>query len=113
MFGLKKQIERIRNEGLETRFRRYRDLAEYTRNWAQNKRQIMFSEVGCHSDTVSCIRNAAGWDLDQLGKQLLERGYQFSNGYGKLKSKTFRIPHMGETTIDTLKPYLDLITELV
>ncbi|MFQ6614311.1 MAG: pyridoxal-phosphate-dependent aminotransferase family protein [Fidelibacterota bacterium] len=113
MFGLKKQLERIWEEGLTNRFRRYRDLAEYTRTWARSQGQEMFSESGYHSDTVSCIQNDAGWDLEGLGHKLLRHGYQFSNGYGRLRSMTFRIPHMGETSRETLVPYLDLITRLV
>jgi len=112
MYGLKKQIERIRSEGLASRFDRYRAMAKATRAWAQTMGLTMFSEAGFHSDTVSCIRNDVGWDLEHLGRDLMDRGYQFSNGYGRLKNQTFRIPHMGETTPEILSAYLKLISDL-
>jgi aspartate aminotransferase-like enzyme len=35
-----------------------------------------------------------------------------SNGYGKLKEKTFRIGHMGEWNLSGIKEVLDLIEEI-
>ncbi|MHC5199907.1 MAG: hypothetical protein ACYSO1_07345 [Planctomycetota bacterium] len=35
----------------------------------------------------------------------------FGNGYGKLKNETFRIAHMGDTTIDDLKELTGWIEE--
>jgi len=112
MYGLKKQIERIKTEGLENRFQRYSKLAQKTRDWTNSNGLTMFSEEGYYSDTVSCINNTKSWDLADLGKRLYDEGYQFSNGYGKLKGSAFRIPHMGETNEHTLTEYLDCIDSL-
>jgi len=113
MYGLQAQIKRIETEGLETRIDRYASLAEMTRNWVEEKGQSMFSEKGYYSDTVSCMINNQGWDLTKLSDDLFDRGFRFSNGYGKLKGTAFRIPHMGETNSETLSNYLyeiDLLT---
>jgi aspartate aminotransferase-like enzyme len=32
-----------------------------------------------------------------------------SNGYGNLKDKTFRIAHMGDTTVEEIKTLLEAI----
>ena len=31
-----------------------------------------------------------------------EKGYAMDKGYGKIKGETFRVPHMGDMTMDTL-----------
>lgn len=112
MYGLQAQINRIELEGLENRIARYASLAEQTRQWAQERGQSMFSEERYHSDTVSCITNGMNWDLAKISDDLFEKGYRFSNGYGKLKGSAFRIPHMGETTEEFLSKYLREIDSL-
>lgn len=106
MYGLQAQIKRIELEGLNVRIQRYADLADMTRSWSLEKGQSMFSEKGYHSDTVSCMKNDQEWELTKLSDNLFEKGYRFSNGYGKLKGQAFRIPHMGETTEESLSKYL-------
>ncbi|RMF07421.1 MAG: alanine--glyoxylate aminotransferase family protein [Candidatus Neomarinimicrobiota bacterium] len=112
MYGLQTQIERIQKEGIENRYERYRRLAERTRSWGRSRGLTLFSEEGYHSDTVTCFRNTRNWDLADLGDRLYAEGYQFSNGYGKLKGSAFRIPHMGEITDRSLAAYLDCIDSL-
>ena len=36
-----------------------------------------------------------------------------SNGYGKLKGKTFRIAHMAEATLSEIKELLSIISEIL
>ncbi len=112
MYGLQAQIKRIEAEGLKQRIKRYAELALQTRDWAAQRGQSMFSQEGFHSDTVSCMANDQGWDLSKLSDQLFQKGYRFSNGYGKLKGSAFRIPHMGETTEESLSKYLREIDSL-
>ena len=47
-----------------------------------------------------------------LKNELKKSGYIFSEGYGKLKSHTFRIAHMADRTLDELKEYLKRIEEI-
>jgi aspartate aminotransferase-like enzyme len=42
-----------------------------------------------------------------------ERGFQISNGYGKLKDKTFRIAHMAECTREELQELLEQINDIL
>lgn len=111
LYALKKQLERIEAEGLENRFKRHKDMAEYTRNWAKNNGFEMFSEEGYHSDTVSCMVNTKKLDFKAIKKDMATKGYSIDSGYRKLNEKldaegkpnTFRIAHMGDLTLDEIK----------
>jgi len=85
-------------------------MADYTRMWAK-KNWEMFTEDWCSSNTVTCAKNTRNADLEDLKKKLSDKGYVFSNGYGDLKGKTFRIAHMADRTMDELKAYLSAIDE--
>ncbi len=112
IMALDYQLDKILNkEGLENRFKRHKTMADYTRAWAK-KNFEMFTEDWCSSDTLTCIKNTRNLDLDELKTKLGEKGYVFSNGYGDLKGKTFRVAHMGDRTLDELKEYLKTIDEV-
>lgn len=51
--------------------------------------------------------------MSNLNKVLGERGYTISNGYGKLKDKTFRIAHMAELKLGDIKELLSNIDEIL
>jgi predicted phosphoserine aminotransferase len=96
MFAADKQLDDILAEGLDARFARHQKMAEMTRAWAHKAGFKMFSEEGHHSPTVSTITNNREVDIKALNSFLRQRGMVISNGYGKLKDKTFRIAHMGD-----------------
>lgn len=107
------QIKKILGEeGLENRFKRHKEMADLARAWA-GENFALFPKDWCLSDTVTCVKNTKDVDLVELNKGLSEKGYVFSNGYGKLKGATFRIAHMADTTVDELKEYLKTIDELL
>lgn len=99
MFALDFQLERIMKEGLENRFIRHMEMAEYTINWA-NELFKTFPMPGFESMTVTCIENTRKINITELNNFLKEKQMVISNGYGSLKDKTFRIGHMGELTLD-------------
>lgn len=114
LYALKKQLERIEEEGLENRFKRHRQMAEYTRNWAKKNGFTMFSEEGYHSNTVSCIVNTKKLDFKAIKKEMAKKGYSIDSGYTKMNEKleaegkltTFRVAHMGDLTLDEIKEML-------
>jgi aspartate aminotransferase-like enzyme len=106
------QCGKILKEGLENRFKRHTEMAKHTQAWAR-KRWSLYPQEWCMSTTVSGVNNTRNFDLADLGKKLGEKGYQFSNGYGDLKGKMFRVAHMGDRTMGDLKAYLDTIDEIV
>jgi len=85
-------------------------MAERTRAWAADRGLAMFSPDGYHSPTVSTIR-AGAIDVAALCTALAERGFEISNGYGKLKGETMRIGHMGDHTLADVEELLGTIDE--
>ena len=108
MFALDYQLDRILSEGLENRFARHKQMADYVRGWAKEKFALLPEEKYA-SNTVTCIRNTRNIDVGGLNKKLAEYGYMISNGYGDLKDVTFRIAHMADATLDEVKQLISTI----
>lgn len=111
MYALDFQLDRIASEGMERRAARHRELAGMARAWAE-EHMALFPE-GSYSSTVTCVKNTADIDFQALSSHLAARGYQISEGYGKMKGSTFRIGHMGDLTVDEMKGLLEAMTEAV
>ncbi|GAG09066.1 unnamed protein product, partial [marine sediment metagenome] len=88
MFALDYQLDKILKEGLDNRFARHTQMADYVRDWAKEKFALLAQEEFA-SNTVTCIKNTREISVGELNKALGERGFMISNGYGKLKEKTF------------------------
>ncbi|SKA91624.1 phosphoserine aminotransferase, putative [Clostridium sp. USBA 49] len=112
MFALDYQLDRILEEGLENRFKRHKEMANIVREWAKEHFEILPKEEYM-SNTVTTIKNTRDIDISDLNKKLGERGFQISNGYGKLKDKTFRIAHMADLTVEDIKELLANIDDIL
>jgi aspartate aminotransferase-like enzyme len=112
MFALDYQLDRIMEEGLENRFKRHLEMAEYVRKWAR-KNFALFADEAYLSNTLTTIKNTREIDIAALNKELGNRGYQISNGYGKLKDKTFRIAHMADCTLEEIKELIGNIDDIL
>jgi len=112
MFTLDYQLDKILKEGLDNRFARHTQMANYVRGWAKEK-FTLFAQEEFASNTVTCVKNNREISVGDLNKDLGERGFMISNGYGKLKEKTFRIAHMAEATLAEIKELLSLIDEIL
>jgi len=112
MFALNYQLDKIFEEGIENRFSRHIKIANYVRNWAKNK-FALFAEENYASNTVTCVKNTRNINVNELNGALMEKGYIISNGLEKIKNKTFRIGHMGETTLSDLKRLLSAINKIL
>ncbi len=112
IFALDYQLDRIKEEGMKRRADRHRMLGEMARRWAA-ERMGLFSQEGFHSNTITCVNNTSGMEFKQIDEGLSKRGYQISEGYGKLKPKTFRIGHMGDLSTDEMGGLLDALTEVM
>ncbi len=113
LFGLQKVLNIIDDEGLENRWKRHKDCAEYAQNWALNHGQELFPQKGCESETLTCIKNIREWDINSINDKLLSRGYRMDRGYGNLRGKAFRIAHMGNVYMDDLVDYLQNFDEVL
>ena len=112
IYALDKQMDRMLAEGLEARWARHLEMARTCRNWAR-ERFGLFAAPGCESVTLTAVKNTRAIDVAKLIKDLSDKhDVTLGNGYGKLKDKTFRIAHMGETTVAELKTLLTWIDDL-
>jgi aspartate aminotransferase-like enzyme len=100
--ALNVQMDRILAEGLENRWQRHIEMAEYTRAWAR-KHFSIYGDERYLSNTVTNIENTRGIRVADLNKELGKRGAVISNGYGDLKEKCFRIAHMGDLSLADLQ----------
>lgn len=112
MFALDYQLDKILKEGLDSRFARHAQMADYVRAWAKDKFALLAQEQFA-SNTVTCIKNTREISVGELNKELGERGFMISNGYGKLKEKTFRIAHMAELGLKDIKELLSNIDDIL
>lgn len=112
MFALDYQLDKILNEGLENRFKRHIEMANYVRDWAKKYFEL-FADDRYLSNTVTAVKNTRNIDVADLNKKLGERGFQISNGYGSLKDKTFRIAHMADCTINDIKELIENINDIL
>jgi aspartate aminotransferase-like enzyme len=112
MFALDYQLDRIIEEGLENRFKRHLEMAEYTRKWAKRNFELFPDEKNA-SVTLTTVKNTKGINVKSLNTELSKRGFVISNGYGRLKEKTFRIAHMADLTVDNVKDLLMTIDDIL
>ena len=101
------QMDAILNEGIEARWGRHRALRNATHAWALDRGFGLYAQDGYHSDTVTTIDNALGIDVKAMAAFMEnEVGYAMDKGYGKIRGRTFRLPHMGDVTMPMLREVL-------
>ena len=113
MFALDYQLDKILQEGLENRYARHNEMAEYVRNWGRENFELFVSEDKYLSQTLTTIRNTREISVGDLNKKLGERGFMISNGYGDLKDLTFRIAHMADYSLDDVKELISNINDIL
>ena len=113
IYALDCQLQRMFAEGLENRWARHRSMAELVRGWVESRSFGFLAAEPYRSLTLTCATNSRGVDLALLKKQLGEEGYAFDDGYGKIKGKTFRIPHMGDMQVADLQEFLAALDRLL
>jgi aspartate aminotransferase-like enzyme len=107
-YALEVQLKSIAAEGIEARWTRHRAMAARTQEWLAKvedktgKRLVNIAPLGSQSPTVSTIRLPADLPSEAFTSAVAKRGIVVGNGYGKLKSSTFRIGHMGDHTTETV-----------
>jgi aspartate aminotransferase-like enzyme len=86
-------------------------MADYVRDWTK-KYFDFFPDEKYLSVTLTAVKNTREISVADLNKELGNRGAMISNGYGKLKEKSFRIGHMGDWTVDDMKWLISQINEI-
>ncbi len=113
LYATDKQLDYMLAEGLDARFARHEHMAHMTRTWATGCDFALFSEEGYHSPTVTTIDNRRKVDVKALNKFLRGRGMTLSDGYGKIKDRTFRIAHMGDLQPSDMEDLFDALNEFL
>ena len=107
MYAADAQMDAIMAEGIQARWARHRAMRDATHNWALERGFGLYARKGYRSDTVTTVENTLGIDVDAMGAFMQnEAGFVMDKGYGKIKGKTFRLPHMGDVTMDMLREVL-------
>ncbi|WP_026883479.1 pyridoxal-phosphate-dependent aminotransferase family protein [Clostridium akagii] len=112
MFALDFALDKMLEEGMDNRYKRHIEMAQYVRAWAKKYFDI-FGDEKYLSNTVTTIKNTRGISVADLNKKLGERGFQIANGYGALKEKTFRIAHMAECSVSDIKELIENINQIL
>lgn len=101
-YALEAQLADIIAEGMEARWARHLALAQLTYDWVAEMRDRhdvelnILAPIGNRSPTVTVIALPFGLTSDLVVSAVAERGFTIGTGYGKLKSSTVRIGHMGD-----------------
>ena len=112
MLAYRKQMKHMLEEGHEARDRRHREMAEYTREWAREQFGL-YPESGYESQTVTCVENTRDIDVaDTVDAVSEEYDMVFSSGYGDISETSFRIGHMGEHTVESIRTLTDAIEDV-
>jgi len=112
LFALNSQLEYIVNvEGLDNRWARHKEMAEVVRDWALARGFGLYAESRDYASwTLTCIDNREKQiNVKGLNEDLAKYWVMISNGYGTLKEQTFRIAHMGDTTLPEILGLLAII----
>lgn len=102
----------INEEGLENRFKRHEEMSQYFKKWADENFEI-FGNKDHLSPTITCVKNTKDLKFDILSNEFMNKGFLISNGYGKLAGKTFRVGHMGDTSLDDIKEFTKTFDEIL
>ena len=118
MYALDAQLDAMREETVEGRWRRHREMAERTYRWVDEMRSRgvpigILAPEPYRSPTVTCITTPEDMPGSRVASEMKARGYVIASGYGRLKDSTFRIGHMGDHTLDELEELLAVLEEVL
>jgi aspartate aminotransferase-like enzyme len=105
MYALEVQLEAMQREGIENRWQRHMDMLAATNTWLEKTSSEWgtIAPTGSRSPTVSTIRLPEHMPGKTFVEKVKARGIRVATGYGKLAGTTFRIGHMGDHTVATLR----------
>ncbi len=111
------QLEAMSVEGIENRWARHAAMADYTYGWVARVSErlgiplCILAREGLRSATVTGIALPPGMRGEDVVAAVAERGFVIGAGYGKLRSTSIRIGHMGDHTVDGLSRCLDAVEQ--
>ena len=117
-YALDVQLERMRSEGLEARFRRHEEMAADCYAWSADLREVGvgIEEVvprGSRSPTVTVHRLPSGMSSAPILDRAARAGYIVASGYGAWRDEHIRIGHMGDHSREGLAGLLGVLREVL
>jgi aspartate aminotransferase-like enzyme len=111
LYAADAQLATIVQEGIEVRWARHAAMQAETTAWVNELQAAgipiaFLPSEGERSHTVSALTLPPGLRSADVVKRVAELGFVIGGGYGALKDSTIRIGHMGDHTVDTLRPCL-------
>lgn len=106
LYAADAQLKSIVAEGMEARWARHVAMQDEVVAWVERLRDPGISIVarpGERSPTVSAIRLPEELTPRRFINEVLRAGYTVGAGYGALRETTFRIGHMGDHTVATVR----------
>jgi aspartate aminotransferase-like enzyme len=119
LHALDAQLDRVRTEGIDARWRRHAQMAEATHRWVDEVRQQrgidigILAPVGARSPTVTAVTLPPALKGGEVVAAVRRRGFVIGGGYGPLGDTSIRIGHMGDHTARTLGRCLVAIEESI
>ena len=110
LFAADAQLRTIVAEGMEGRWERHAAMRDEVVAWTERLADPGVSVVarpGERSPTVSAIELPRGLTPQRFITEVRAGGYTVGAGYGALKETTFRIGHMGDHTLTTVRGCLE------
>jgi alanine-glyoxylate transaminase/serine-glyoxylate transaminase/serine-pyruvate transaminase len=98
LFGLKKALELLLDEGLDKVFARHARHGQAVRRAVQAwGLELQCQDEREYSASLTAVRVPEGHNADALRKVILEKfNMSLGNGLGKVAGKVFRIGHLGD-----------------
>ena len=109
LFALDVQLDHILAETLPGRWARHEAMRDRVGTWAAERGYAFAPPEGARSWTVSCLKPPPGVSAEALVAGAKERGFTIGGGYGRWKSATFRIGHMGDVDLASLDALLAVL----
>jgi aspartate aminotransferase-like enzyme len=119
LYALDAQLANIMREGIERRWERHVRMREMTAAWVErcgNRLDVdlgILAPDGHRSPTVTVVTLPAGISGGDVCSEAAKRGFTIGPGYGKLRSNSFRIGHMGDHTPEGLEKCLAVCEEAI
>lgn len=95
ILALQKSMDKMFDEGTDTRHRRYRDVTERLREALSVLGLEPFAKPGDQAHGLTSVATAGAFDPAELVSYMRsERGIRISGSFGELKDSVFRFGHM-------------------
>jgi aspartate aminotransferase-like enzyme len=114
LYAADAQLGAIVAEGIEARWARHAAMQREVVEWAgrhEARGIAIVAKPGERSPTVSAIRLPRGITPRGFVTEVRRSGYTLGAGYGALRDTTFRIGHMGDHTVATVRGCLEACDE--